>query len=212
VSGVKDLDMENRYSWQGVLEMLMALCGEAADLSFDYRVLGEKKLPSLEIRLDRPAELREPQSAVEEGIDRETWNFGTVVLTDRIPEDLPDGPVWLLRRSGAAAVAYRAFRETVKVLNRLGLPAEFSWSSIPLAPICDDLSITARRERICCSQGAIHTIWVRCPEDEQLKKALRSSKECGQLMVQNMSTANTWIAGGVDEDLLSREIYGICDR
>lgn len=199
MSTVKDLDFENRNSWQGALQLLFALCGEAADLSFDCRVLGDRKLPTLEIRLDNPAELEEPCVLTQGETSVERWKYGTVVLSDRKPEVLPDGPVWLLRKSGAAAITYRAFREAVRVLSEFGLPAEFSWSSLPLVPACDDLSITARRERDSYAYGAVHTLWLRYPEEERLKSALRAMEGCGQLRVQNMATANTWIVGRVDE-------------
>ena len=58
---IKDLDVENRRSWQGALDMIFTLCGEAADLSFDCRMLGSRnKLPTVEFRLDAPAELTLP--------------------------------------------------------------------------------------------------------------------------------------------------------
>ncbi len=195
---VIDLDFENRNSWQGALNMLFSLCGESADLSFDYRLLGGLRLPTLEVRLDNPAELEQPLTAAWGDACVETWKYGSVVLADRKPEELPEGQVWLLRNTGAAAVTYRAFRETVRVLKALGLPAEFSWSSLPLVPACDDLTITARRELDSYAYGAIHTLWLRCPAEDWLKGALRAMGKCGQLRVQNMSTANTWIIGVTD--------------
>lgn len=46
---IKDLDVENRRSWQGALDMIFTLCGEAADLSFDCRMLGSRnKLPTVD--------------------------------------------------------------------------------------------------------------------------------------------------------------------
>jgi hypothetical protein len=35
-----DLDADIRGSWQGTLDMLSALCGETADLSFGCRAVG----------------------------------------------------------------------------------------------------------------------------------------------------------------------------
>lgn len=209
---VKDLDLQERYSWQGVLSLLLTLCGEAADLSFDLRALGQGTLPTLEIRLDRPEELEEPGTEVRDGARLETWSRGTVVLAAEIPGwVLPEGPVWIMRESGAAAVTYRAFRETVRLLSGLkaaGLPARFSWSSIPLAPICDDPAVLARRERAAWLWGAVHTVWLRCEEEERLKAALRTVEQCGQLRAQNMTTANTWIAGRVDETALLAGLRG----
>ena len=199
---VTDLDLENRSSWQGALDMVFALCGEAADLSFDCRMLGEDKTPTVEIRLDNPAELALPRTAEADGATVETWKYGTVVLAEERPAKLPEGPVFLLRRGGAAAVTYRAFKETVRVLMELGIPAEFSWSSIPLAPLCDDLSVTLRRERDSWQYGAVHTLWVRCAEDEPLRAAMRRMGPCGQLRAQNMATANTWVIGSVEQEKL----------
>ena len=208
MSLVKDLDFENRSSWQGALTMLYSLCGESADLSFDCRMLGGRNLPTLEIRLDNPAELEEPSAVTEKETRVETWKYGTVVLSDKKPEDVPAGPVWLLRNTGGAAVTYRAFRETVRVLRELDLPAEFSWSSLPLVPICDNLQITARRELDSYACGAIHTLWLRCPEEDRLKRAMRAMGKCGQLRVQNMATANTWIIGKTDEAKLLEGLWG----
>lgn len=194
-----DLDFENRRSWQGALNMLSVLCGESADLSFSLRSAGEQKLPAVEIRLDKPDELEIPDAEEHNGTTVEKWKFGTVILADKKPFDLPDGEVFILRKNGAAAITYRAFRETVRVLNLLPFKAEFSWSSLPLASACDDLSVTLRRERNIYAHGAVHTIWLRCPDDENLKAAMRSIDSCGQLRVQNMTTANTWITGSIDE-------------
>lgn len=196
---VTDLDFDNRNSWQGGLNMIYSLCGEAADLSYDYRRLGELSLPTLEIRLDNPSELKEPAITEwgEARVDR--WKYGTVVLADKKPDKLPDGAVWLLRNGGTASAAYRAFCETVRVLKEISLPAEFSWSSLPLAPVCDNMTLMQRRQSDSFAYGAIHTIWLRSKEDDLVKKAMRSLTKCGQLRVQNMATANTWIVGKIDE-------------
>lgn len=206
---VTDLDMENRRSWQGALDMIFALCGEAADLSFDCRMLGEDKTPTVEIRLDCPAELSLPQTLETEDMTVETWKYGTVVLAEEPPAKLPEGTVFVLRRGGAAAVTYRAFKETVRVLTELGVPTEFSWSSIPLAPLCDDLSVTLKREQDSYQYGAVHTLWVRCAEDEPLREAMKGMGPCGQLRAQNMATANTWIAGSVDQNRLLEGLKNI---
>ena len=72
---IKDLDVENRRSWQGALDMIFTLCGEAADLSFDCRMLGSRnKLPTVEFRLDAPAELTLPHVASTADGTVEVWN------------------------------------------------------------------------------------------------------------------------------------------
>ena len=53
---VIDLDLENHSSWQGALDMILTLCGEAADLSFDCRMLGGRKTPTAEFRLEYDGE------------------------------------------------------------------------------------------------------------------------------------------------------------
>lgn len=198
---IKDLDVENRRSWQGALGMIFTLCGEAADLSFDCRMLGSRnKLPTVEFRLDAPAELTLPHVASTADGTVEVWKYGTVILTDHIPAQVPEATtVFLLRPDGAAAVTYRAFKESVRVLTELKLPAEFSWSSIFLAPLCDDLSLTLAREAAAYAYGAMHTIWLRSSDDEAVKAAMTAMNRCGELRVQNMATANTWVSGSVDE-------------
>lgn len=204
---VKDLDVENRNSWQGALDMIFALCGEAADLSFDCRMLGGRKTPTAEFRLDAPAELALPDITETADGTAEVWKYGTVLLTDHRPAEPPEGsPLFLLRPDGAAAVTYRAFKETVRVLTELGIPSEFSWSSIPLAPLCDDLAVTLAREAQSYACGAVHTLWVRCPADETVKEAMGAMGPCGELRVQNMATANTWISGAVEEEKLLKEL------
>ena len=87
---IKDLDVENRRSWQGALDMIFTLCGEAADLSFDCRMLGSRnKLPTVEFRLDAPAELTLPHVASTADGTVEVWKYGTVILTDHIPAQVP---------------------------------------------------------------------------------------------------------------------------
>lgn len=207
---VKDLDVENRNSWQGALDMIFALCAEAADLSFDCRMLGGRKTPTAEFRLDAPAELALPVATETADGTLEAWKYGTVLLTDRQPAELPEGsPLFLLRPNGAAAVTYRAFKEVVRVLTELGIPAEFSWSSIPLAPLCDDPAVTREREEQSYAYGAVHTVWARCPSDGAVKEAMGAVGACGELRVQNMATANTWITGAVEEEKLLR---GLANR
>lgn len=206
---VTDLDLENRSSWQGALDMIFALCGEAADLSFDCRMLGGDRTPTVEIRLDNPAELSLPMVTESDGASVERWKYGMVVLADERPASLPEGCVFLLRRNGAAAVTYRAFKETVRVLTELGISAEFSWSSIPLAPLCDDLSVTLKREADSWRFGAVHTLWVRCRQEETLKCSMKQMGPCGLLQVQNMATANTWITGSVDQASLLEGLKNI---
>ncbi len=49
---IKDLDVENRRSWQGSAGHDLHPVREAADLSFDCRMLGSRnKLPTVEFRL-----------------------------------------------------------------------------------------------------------------------------------------------------------------
>ena len=203
---VRDLDINNRSSWQGALDMLLALCGEAADLSFDCRDLGGWKLPSVEIRLDKPEELQLPETEqLPDGSAVERWCFGTVVLADAIPEELPADAAWLLRSDGAASVTYRAFKEAVRVLQAVELPAEFAWSSIPLAPLCQDAAVMAEKEQACYGLGAVHTLWVRSDDDEVVKAAVKKAGACGQIRMQNMATANTWVGGELrEEDLLAK--------
>jgi hypothetical protein len=201
-----DIDMENRNAWQGALVMLLGLCGEAADLSFDSRSVDGWKLPTLELRFDAPAELQLPQVTAMPWGTAEHWDRGTVLLAESKPEALPEGPVWLLKKNGAAAVIYRAFREAVRVLQEVGLPAEFAWSSLPLAPLCDDETRMGEKEKACWALGAIHTLWLRCEQDEVLQEALRKAGSCGQLQAQNMTTANTWILGQVEEELLLKAL------
>ena len=44
-----------------------------------------------------------------------------------------------------------------------------------------------------------HTIWLRSSDDEAVKAAMTAMNRCGELRVQNMATANTWVSGSVDE-------------
>ena len=195
----KDLDINNRASWQGVLEMLTALCGGAADLSYAYRDTGGFKLPVIEIRLDRPEEMDLP-SVIEGEVRRDYWDRGTVLTAETLPDlSAEDGDVWALRENGTAVVAYHAFIEAIRVFRELDLDTQFVWSQIPLAPACDDVRITKSRERVMFSLGAVHTVWVREDSDERIKEKIREMKDCGELRVQNMATANTWIAGRTDE-------------
>ena len=172
---IKDLDVENRRSWQGALDMiftLLIIISGVRMVSFDCRMLGSRnKLPTVEFRLDAPAELTLPHVASTADGTEEVWKYGTVILTDHIPAQVPEATtVFLLRPDGAAAVTYRAFKESVRVLTELKLPAEFSWSSIFLAPLCDDLSLTLAREAAAYAYGAMHTIWLRS-SDEPLRRA-----------------------------------------
>lgn len=204
---VKDLDLTQPYGWQSVLEMLMALCNQAGDMNFASFVLNDWKLPTAEFRLDNPAALTLPSCETVDGALVETWSAGTVVLADALPQSLPEGTVWLLHKNGAGAVIYKAFKESLAVQKALGVDAAFSWSSMPLAPLADDAAVVDARIQACHQLGAIHTLWVRCSSDETLQQAMKQVPPCGQLQVQNMATANTWIAGKQDKDSLWQAIH-----
>ena len=45
----------------------------------------------------------------------------------------------------------------------------------------------------------MHTVWLRSSDDEAVKAAMTAMNRCGELRVQNMATANTWVSGSVDE-------------
>ena len=204
---VKDLDFENHWSWKGVLDMLNVLAKDAADLSFAYRDLGGWKLPTIEIRLDKPEELDLPNTIEANFTEEDLWDEGCVILSDEAPEIPEDGNVWYMRKNGAAAVAYHAFKEAVRVYRDFGGQVEFVWSSIPLAPVCNDVHLTEGREQAAREIGAVHTLWVHEESDETVKARLREQPSCGELRIQNMTTANTWIRGKTDEDRLF-EILG----
>lgn len=208
---IKDLDLTGKYSWQSALEMLLALCDRRADISFEHRVIGAWKIPSLELRLDAPQLLHLPEQRQQGQASLECWDKGTVVLGQ--PDgQLPEGEVWLLRENGPGAVIYRAFKQTVQTLEQLKLPVELAWSSIPLAPFCDDFAVTLEKEAACWTLGAIHTFWLRCSDDETVKAAAREMGACGQLRLQNMATANTWISGALEEQQLLQKLQGGQDR
>ena len=195
----RDLDFSGHASWQGVLDMLSALCGGAADLSYAYRDADGFKIPVIEIRLDRPEELDLP-SVIEGDVRKDYWDRGTVFVAEELPDiSGEEGNVWMMRENGTAAVAYHAFVETVRVYRETGLAVQFVWSQIPLAPACDDAEITRSRERMMFEKGAVHTVWVREASDDIIKEKILEMKDCGEIRVQNMATANTWIAGSTDE-------------
>ena len=81
---VTDIDLEGRYAWRGALDMIFALCGEAADLSFDCRKLNAWQPPTVEFRLDKPEELKRPQTAKTPNGCVDTWPRGTVVVLSLI--------------------------------------------------------------------------------------------------------------------------------
>jgi hypothetical protein len=203
-----DLSADARGSWKGTLDMLSELCGQTADLSFGWRTVGDMKVPTLEIRLDDPASLTSPRISDYSGTAADRWTRGVVVLSDVPPESLPgDLPAWTMRPACNAAVLYRAFREMARVLDSVPIVKEFSWSSMLLAPVCDDPELTYKREAILYRAGAVHTMWLRCPDDEVLKASLCAAPPCGRLQAQNMTTANTWAAGALDEPALMEACF-----
>lgn len=185
--------------WQKTLDMIQSLCDGQADLGYDYRDAGGWKLPCVDFRLDAPAELLPPVSREEDGACVDLWQHGAVVLGMSVPAQLQAETVWLLPPNGASAVIYRAFRRSVALLRQLGLPVEFSWSSVPLAPQCDDLSLLLRREEEFWQLGSVHTVWLRCEDPENLKDILRTLPPSGQVRVQEMRSANTWVQGILQE-------------
>lgn len=197
---VKDMDFENSWSWQGVLDMVMVLTDRASDQSFAYREMGGWKLPSVEFRLDHPEELSYPQIERTDHTEKDKWSRGTVILSDEIPEVPAEGNVWYMRRNGAAAIAYRAFRETVRAYRALGGKIEFVWSSIPLSPVAGDIRLTEKREQALYSKGAIHTVWIHEESDDMVTDRMKRLPPCGEFRVQNMTTANTWIIGNTDDE------------
>ena len=120
-------------------------------------------------------------------------NSTQAVFEDRVAA-LEGGVAGLAVASGAAAITYAAFKECIRVFRSLEIPPQLVWSSIPLAPMAFDLQLTQQKMQACYAIGAVHTIWVRS-EDALICAALKRLAPCGQVQVQNMATANTWLSG-----------------
>ena len=204
------IDPNGKTSWQGTLDMIYQLCNGKADLSYDYRDMGGWKLPCVDFRLDAPDEIALPRSRSESGTEIDRWERCSVVLGDKVPDGLRADVVFLMQSTSAAASVYRAFKMSLSVPNGLSIPAEFLWSSVPLAPLSSTSDVLLAREKLCWEWGAIHTIWLNCGQDELVKDAMKRVDKCGELRIQNMTTANTWVIGHTDEsrliDILRREI------
>jgi len=199
---VNRLDQSGKTSWRATLDMIYLLCNEQADLSYDYRDVNGWKLPCVDFRLDDPAEIVLPRCRTEDVDMIDKWQTCEVVLGDEVPEGLCRETVFLMQANSAAASIYRAFKMSLSVLCELSLPAEFLWSSVLLPPLCSDLGILLMREKLCWEWGSIHTIWLHNELDESVKAAMKHVYGCGELRIQNMTTANTWVAGHVEEALL----------
>lgn len=206
------IDQNGKTSWQGTLDMIYLLCNEKADLSYDYRDLNGWKLPCVDFRLDAPSEIVLPASNAESGDPVEVWETCSVVLGEVLPEGLSASTVFLMRANSAAASVYRAFKMTLSMLRELSLPAEFLWSSVVLAPLCTNLDLLLDREKKCWELGSIHTIWLRCEQDDLVKAAMEKVISFGELRVQNMTTANTWIAGRNEDSRLMEAIKQISNN
>lgn len=211
MGAIIDLDLTERYSWKQVLDMIFDLCGEAADLSFDHCMIEGRRMVTMEIRLDAPAELSLPQVVEDEDFIAEKWARGTVVFADAMPKNLPsDEKVWLMKKNGAGAVNYRCFKDMVGVMTAFEIPCEFAWSSYPTAPLCDDTAKLNAREKASYVCGAVHTLWAH-GSDEAVKERLLSMPACGEIRVQNMTTANTWIKGECRANELA-EAFGMAGK
>jgi len=204
-SEIYDIDVRNHHSWQEMLKMITRLCDDSADCTFSCRNADGWKIPTLEVRLDRPDELEEPERQAAGKYKADVWKNKTVIFADDVPEKIPDGEVFLLRENGAAAVTYRAFREIIRVMRKVKEKPEFLWSSVPLSPVCDTVSVTFEKEKKMYSCGAVHTLWVR-GRDEDIRGELQLITGCGELRVQNMATANTWITGSTEDTELLKVI------
>ncbi len=198
-----DLGVRGTTSWHGVLDLLHRLCAGAADLSYGDRVIANRRLPSLEARLDDPARLMPPD--IRENMH--IWPDCKVLLGGSVPQTLA-GDIYLMPQSGASASVYQAFLALVNLLALLGglldrVSFQWAWYSIPIAPFCDDLAETQARWRAASEMGAVLSLWTRCDKDEAMREALAALPPSGEVRLHNLKTANTVIAGSIREDAVA---------
>lgn len=206
------LEQNGKTCWQGTLDMIYLLCNEQADLSYDYRDFNGWNMPCVDFRLDAPSEIALPQSSLEKIGIVDRWDVCSVVLGDVVPEGIQSKHVFAMRETSTAASIYRAFKMTLSIIRQLSLPAEFLWSSVVLAPLSNNIDVLLDREKKCWELGSIHTIWLRCEQDDLVKAAMEKVISCGELRVQNMTTANTWIAGRNEDSRLMEAINQISNN
>ena len=174
-------------------ELLSLLTGNAADFSLGMRQWHDFHYQTAEFRFDCPDELHLPETVSEENGTADRWERAAVILCNETDFSGRAANVWKFEKHGFAAILYRAFREAIRVKEELNLVPEFLWSSVPLALSCCDYDLLLKKESVMYTQAAVHTFWCKDMNDDEIVRMLKKMSDCGEMRIQNMSTANTWI-------------------
>jgi hypothetical protein len=215
---VVDLGLENRCSWVSAKSLVEALMNFQGEVNFADMSLGQYKFPTLDIFLDEPSKLGPPEIQNDEYGERyffpdENMEMG---LFSALPPESPvrGGFLAACKNTGLIASVFRAYMVTIETLaecKALGLSEDeivWGWSSVLLAPLCDDLPLTLERQKAVKAGGSIISLWLRRDNDKDIKELIRKLGPRGELRLQNLSTGNTFILGAVDQGLCGK-VFGI---
>lgn len=219
-SAVLDMGFSNRAAWASGNALLEELLLHGGEVSFGELAVNGCNLPTLDLFLDDPAGLSMPRiRETENGTLYEFPEAGAAVaLLRALPQDLsslalPGCVTAVTRECGLIASILRAYLQTLDFLGECaekGIHREnmvWGWSSILLAPLCDDKTVTLARQETVNESGAVMSLWVRCRGDDEIRTLAPKLRKRGEVRLQNLTTANTFCIGKLSAGRL-KAVFG----
>lgn len=214
-NAVLDAGFSNRAAWASGKALLGELMLRQGEVSFGELMVDGYNLPTLDLYLDNPAKLPIPrQREMETGTLYEFPEAGAAVaLLRSLPQDitslaLSDRVTVVTRECGLIASILRAYLQTLDFLDDCEahgmdrVQMIWGWSSILLAPLCDDKALTLARQETVNTCGSILSLWLRCEDDGIIKTLAPKLRRRGEVRLQNLTTANTFCIGKLSADHL----------
>jgi hypothetical protein len=217
---VLDMGLQTRCAWASAKTLIEQLIEERGVVSFGEWVFGGQKLSTLDLFLDDPVRLKTPR--VKKISGGEIHSFAdanmAVGLFSQMPMPEPGqskhGFMIVTKDTGVVAAVYRSYLKTVESVQEI-LAAGFldeqvlwGWSTILLPPLCDDAALFGKRLQTAAEDGSIISLWVRADSDAEIKGRMRTLSKRGELRLQNLKTANTFLLGDIDE-AVCKKAFGL---
>lgn len=212
---VLDVGLGTRCAWASAKTLVEQLIEGRGEVVYGEMLVNGYKMGTLDLFLDDPASLEMPEIGADAaGNELHTYKEAgmAVALCAAAPTEAPKGAGFVVatKNTGVVASVYQSYLRTVQTVREVlkaGFGAEqlvWGWSTMVMPPLCDDAARFAGRLAAATENGSIISLWLRTDSDEDVKACLKGLSKRGELRLQNLKTANTFILGSVDEAAVAK--------
>ena len=226
LSGVQIIDMGVRIpsAWSAGKKLIEMIMDEQGEVNFGEFYIKDYALPSIDIFYDDPKRIKIPLCKSIDGKDFCMYENISLIYTevDEMPSiseiekistafgnDENNLRLVLTRPTSLVATIYGCSLTTANIVDKLLMlgfneeEIQWSWSTIVMPTLTDDLGKSAERMKAATTHGTVTSIWVRT-EDKKIQEILPHMDLCGELRIHNLQSAKTFIHGSLNIEELQR--------